>query len=102
MGVGESLWVNFAVVRFERDTTRKQPNVQFKMRILDESGKPTLAKPESGLIDQDVAATDKLLGGQFPISVNRAGKFVIELKALDKVASKTATLSFPLTVKVRR
>jgi hypothetical protein len=101
VGAGQSIWVNFAVVRFERVRGMSQPNVQFEMRILDEGGKPTLAKPDTGIINQDVPATDKLLGGQFPISVNRPGKFVVELKAVDKIAGKSATVSFPLTVQPR-
>jgi hypothetical protein len=102
VGAGQSIWVNFAVVRFDRAKTRKQPNVQFEMRILDASGKPTLAKPETGVINQGVPVNDKLLGGQFPISVNRPGKFIVKLKAVDKVAAKSATVSFPLTVLSRR
>jgi hypothetical protein len=101
VGTGQSIWVNFAVVRFERVRGMSQPNVQFEMRILDEDGKPTLAKTETGIINQDVPAADKLLGGQFPISVNRPGKFVVEIKAVDKIAGKSATLSFPLTVQPR-
>ncbi|MBY0527148.1 MAG: hypothetical protein K2R98_27380 [Gemmataceae bacterium] len=102
LGVGQSVWVNFAAVRFERDKTKQQPQVQFEMRILDEAGKPVLDKPDSGIIDRDVAATDKLLGGQFYVSLNRSGKFVVELKAMDKVANKSATVSLPLTVLPRR
>jgi len=102
LGVGQSMWVNFAVVRFERDKGKQQPVVHFEMRVLDESGKPTLGKPQTGTIDRDVAASDKLLGGQFYVSVNRPGKFVIELKALDKVAGKSATVSFPFHVLSRR
>jgi hypothetical protein len=102
LGVGQSMWVNFAVVRFERDRAKQQPHVQFEMRILDENGKPTLAKPETGIIDRDVAASDKLVGGQFSVSINRPGKFTVELKATDKIAEKSSTVSFPLTVQPRR
>jgi hypothetical protein len=102
VGVGDSIWLNFAVVKFGRDPARQQPNVQFEMRILDENNKTTVAKPQTGVIDQDVAARDKLLGGQFLISANRPGKFVVELKAVDKVAGKSTVTSFPLTVHSRR
>jgi hypothetical protein len=101
VGTGQSIWVSFAAVRFNRDQTTKQPNIQFEMRILDEDGKPTLAKPETGTINRDVPAGDQLLGGQFPISVNRPGKFVVQLQTVDRVAGKTATLTFPLTVQPR-
>ena len=102
VGTGQSILVNFAVVRFDRAKTSKQPNVQFEMVNLDEAGKATLAKPETGNIDRDVPADDKLLGGQFPISLNWPGKFVVELKAVDQVAGKSATVSFPLIVHPRR
>jgi hypothetical protein len=102
LGIGQSVYVNFAVARFEREKAKQQPNVQFEMRILDEAGKPTLARPDTGAIESGVAASDKLLGGQFYVSVNRPGKFVVELKAMDKVAGTSSTVSFPLTVQPRR
>lgn len=102
LGVGQSIFVNFAAVRFERDKGKGQPQIVFEMRLLDEAGKPTLDKPESGVIDSDVPASDKLVGGQFPVSLNRAGKFTVELKATDKIAGKTATVTLPLTVQPRR
>lgn len=100
--VGESVWVNFALVRFDRDKSTKQPNVRCEMRVLDEGGKPTLAKPDTGVINQDVPARDKVLGGQFHVAVNRPGKFVVELRAVDAVAGKSAAASFPLAVHPRR
>lgn len=102
VGAGDSVWVNLAVVGFGRDKGKQQPNLEFQMRVLDESGKPTLAKPETGVINQDVPPGDKLLGAQFLVSANRAGKFVVELKAADKISGKSATTSFPLTVYPRR
>jgi hypothetical protein len=102
VAVGDSIWVNFAVVKFDRDQGRQQPNVQFEMRILDENKKETLPRSATGVINRDVAAGDKLLGGQFLISANRPGKFVAELKAVDKLSGKSAALSFPLSVRPRR
>jgi hypothetical protein len=101
-GVGDSLWVTFAVVKFGRDSATQQPHVQFEMRILDENNKTTVAKAQTGVINRDVAASDKLLGGQFLIWANRPGNFVLELQAVDKVAGKSCALSFPLTVRARR
>jgi hypothetical protein len=102
VGVGDSVWVSFAVVKYVRDRATQQPNVQLEMRILDENKKTTVAKPQIGVINQDVAASNKLLGGQFLVSANRPGKFVVELKAVDKVTGKSAVTSFPLTVHSRR
>src|SRR5262249_9580852 len=102
VGVGDSLWVSFAAVKFDHDPATQQPHVQFEMSILDENNKSTVAKPQTGVINQDVAASAKLLGGQFLVSANRPGKFVVELKAADKVTGKSAVTSFSLTVHSRR
>jgi len=98
-GVGEVLWVNFALVGFERAAdAKKQPHVQFEMRIFDENGKPTTAAPFSGEIKDKVTEKSPEIQGQFLLSLNRAGKFRVELKASDLLAKKTSELSFPLTV----
>lgn len=101
VGSGESIWVTFATVHFGRDN-KQQPNVQFELRILDEGGKPVGVDPQTGLIDRTAQTKEKLLGAQFLVCANRAGKFVVELKATDKVAGKSATTSFPLIVYPRR
>ncbi len=96
--VGQSYWVNFAAIGFERDKTKKQPSVGVEMRILDESGKPTLAKPYTGEVTQEVPADVQALPMQFLLALNRSGKFVVELQATDRIAKKTTKLSFPITV----
>jgi hypothetical protein len=97
---GQSFWVNFAAVGFERDKVKKQPDVAVEMRILDESGKPTLAKPYTGEVTagNNVPAEAQALPMQFLLALNRAGKFQVELQATDRIAKKTAKLSFPITV----
>ena len=49
---------NGAVVGFGRDGAAQQPNVALELRVLDENGKPTTAKPFGGTIDKDVPAQD--------------------------------------------
>jgi hypothetical protein len=93
---GESLWVNCAVVNFQRNG--KQPNVAVELRVLDESGKPVLSKPFRGVIDKDVPATALSLPVQFLVALNRAGKFTIEVKATDQSSGKKAELNFSITV----
>jgi hypothetical protein len=98
-GVGESLWVNFAVVGFERATdAKKQPNVQFEMQIFDDTGKPTTAKPFTGTVNDKVLEKAPALQGQFLLSLNRAGKFRVSVKATDQISKKTSEVTFPLTV----
>jgi hypothetical protein len=102
VAAGETVWLNFAAVRFGRDKGKEQPHVAFEMRILDEAGKPTLSKPHVGVINADVPPTEKLIGGQFQVAANRPGKFTIELAAEDKVTGKTALVKLPLLVQPRR
>lgn len=98
-GVGETLWLNFAVVGFDRASAgKKQPNVHVEMRIFDEDGKPTLPNPFTGEINDKVPEKAPALQGQFLISLNRPGKFRVDLKATDQVSKKTSEVSFPLAV----
>jgi len=97
LGPGQSLYVNAFAVDFARDAS-KQPKLAFECRILDEAGKPTLPAPLMGTIEKDVAADAKAVPLQFLVSLNRPGKFTIELKATDKVSGKTDTRTFPITV----
>lgn len=98
MSVGESAWINAAAVGFERDKSTGQPHVDLEMRITDEKGKPTLAKPFAGTINKDVHARANALPLQFLLYLNRAGKFNLDVKATDKVSGKTFSQSFPITV----
>jgi hypothetical protein len=96
--VGGSLVVGASVVGFERDKATGQPHVNVELQILDEQGKPTLAKPFVGVINEKVPANLRALPAQFFVALNRPGKFTVQLKATDQIAKKTATLSFPLSV----
>jgi len=96
--VGESLFVNFSVVGFGRDPSKKQPKVEVSLRVLDENGKATMANPLQGKVDSDILAEVKLLPMQFALLLNGAGRFTVELSATDQVSGKTARLSFPLKV----
>jgi hypothetical protein len=97
LGVGQYVYVNGHVVEFQRGAGG-QPNVALELRILDESGKPTLAQPLTGRIDKGVPARDPVLPMQFLVLLNRPGKFTIELKATDTVANKSVTQTLPITV----
>jgi hypothetical protein len=95
---GESMWVNFGVVGFDRGAGG-QPNVAFQLRILDDQGKPTLEKPFTGDMNKDVPAELLALPAQFLVTLNRPGKFKVEVKAVDRLSKKTVDLSFPLNVR---
>jgi hypothetical protein len=50
VGPGETVWFNAAVVQV-RPGPDRQPKVALALRVLDESGKPTLAAPFTGQIE---------------------------------------------------
>jgi hypothetical protein len=97
---GQALWFHFGIVGFKRDEKTKKPSVSLEWRVLDESGKPTLDKPitgefnETSMIDENWS----LIPTSFLLTLNRVGKFTVEIKAVDKLADKTATLKFPIAV----
>jgi hypothetical protein len=96
---GQTFLVNFALVGFELDKARKdQPNIETSMRVLDEDGKPTLAKPYSGEAKDVGPEFKRVIPMQFILQLNRTGKFKIELKATDKVGGKSAEQVLDLTV----
>lgn len=100
---GQTFLFFFGVVGFEAKAG-KTPQDQLttdltvELSVLDEAGKPTLAKPFSGNIKAVPPESKDFWPGQFPLSVNRSGKFTIVLTATDKQGNKTAKLELPLTV----
>jgi hypothetical protein len=95
--VGQEFLIDFSTVAFERDKTTKKPNIALEMKILDDAGKPTFAKPFSGT-SSDVPDNFLAMRWVLPITLNRPGKFTIELKATDQVSKKTSKVTFPVTV----
>jgi hypothetical protein len=93
---GKPSWINFAAVGFERKDG--QPNLAVVMRVLDENGQPALAKPSEGEVKQDVPEKALAVPLQFEVRLKDPGKYTIELKATDKVAGQSTTLSVPLIV----
>jgi hypothetical protein len=96
---GQSMFVTFGLVGFARDKTEKmQPHLVTELRILDENGKPTLEQPFAGELKENVPTSALGVPMQFLVSVNRPGKFTVELTAHDKIAGTKSTLTFPLVV----
>jgi hypothetical protein len=104
LSVGESLFVNTAVIGFGRAGAAKQPNLTVEMTVLDDQNKPTLPKPFSVVVDEKAPKESHVdekavvVPFQFLVSLNRAGKFAVELKVTDNIAKKTVTQKIPFTV----
>jgi hypothetical protein len=96
--VGESLYISFAAVGFARDKSSRQPDLQLSLRVLDEQGKPTMSAPLSGRANQDIAEELKILPMQFALTLNRVGRFTVDLTATDQLTRKTARVTFPIRV----
>jgi len=94
---GQSFWVNFNAVNFERGGDSKNPDIKLEMVVLDEKGRPTLNGPIGGSIT-DLPREFSYAPTQFWLPLNRAGKFTVKLKATDNIGKKAADLSFPITV----
>jgi hypothetical protein len=98
-GRGEALFVNFAVVNFQRrGDKQEQPHVTFEMQVFDAKGKPTTPKPLTGTVKEMVPVGAPAVPGQFFLSLNRAGTFRVVLKATCQISGKSAEVSFPLAV----
>jgi hypothetical protein len=98
--VGDSAYLRFSAVGFARHKDKKQPqpNVHVSMRILDEQGKPTMGQPLTGKIDSDVAPDARYLPMVFGITLNRPGRFTLEVTAEDRVAKKSSQISYGLRI----
>jgi len=102
--VGQSVFVQFGVVGFDRASDpkdpkkAKQPNVTMEMLALDEKGQPTLQKPLSYSMEAGVDEKDGGFTMRFLLPMTRAGKYTVRLKATDNLSKKTATFDLPITV----
>src|SRR5262249_3293833 len=93
--VGQKLFVHFSIAGFERDQKTKQPNGKVQLQVYDEKGQALfvddkgMLKPREFIQDANSANPVKEGDGafalQFPVFMNRPGKFVVEVTAIDQV-----------------
>jgi hypothetical protein len=96
--IGQPLVLTFGIVGFERDAKTKQPRIELKMNVLDETGKSTQPKPITEIIGKNVEEKESIISPAFDLALTRAGKFTIELTATDTLNKKTSTVMLPLIV----
>lgn len=100
--VGQLIYLQFNIASFERDPKTKQPDVKLEFQIYDDKGATTLPTPREHI--QDAKSADPVpdrvdaFAKQFPLFMSRPGKFVVEIKATDRVSKKTFTYKLPVTV----
>jgi hypothetical protein len=95
---GQALHLHFFVVGFSRDATTRQPHVVAEIRVLDQNDKPTIEQPLALMYNKGVEEKDAGLPFTFPLLLNRAGIYKLEVKADDKISGKSYKVSFPVTV----
>ncbi len=105
--VGQSIYVQFGVVSFERAVPKAdpkapkaaaQPDMTFEMQTLDSFGKPTVPKPTVYKLATEVKEQDQGFTMRFLLPMTRSGKFTVRLKATDNVSKKESTFDLPVTV----
>lgn len=94
--IGGQMHLGFRVVGFARGKD-KQPDIRVALRILDEKGKPTVAQPLGGRV-QDVPADQLVVPLSFALTLDNAGRYTLELTAQDQVSGKTAVVSLPVRI----
>jgi len=95
---GQSVWVHFVVVLFDRDKTKKQPSLSVEMSTLSADGMPTVPKPTILEISSEVDEKDTGIPLRFLLPLNRPGKFTVQLKVTDKLTNKTSSVQLPIEV----
>lgn len=100
--VGQTIYVQFSIASFDRDPKTKQPDVEVICQLLDDKNTPLLTTPRKHMQDakspQQVKDADGAFALQFPVFMNRPGKFTVEITATDRVTKKTASYKLPVTV----
>ncbi len=95
--VGQIIYVHGAVCAFGRGPNKK-PNASVTLRVLDDAGRPTVAKPQSVQVPPEIPEGNDMAFITLVIPLNREGTFTVEVTANDAATGKTATVSFPLRV----
>src|SRR5262245_38629015 len=94
--VGQLMWLHFYVVQFGRDDKTKEPDVSVEIKAL-ESGKAVTEKPLTLRYNKEVPRNATEIANGIVVPFNRAGQFVVEIKAECNITKKTSTIKVPLT-----
>jgi len=92
--VGQNLFVRFAAIHFSRE--KKDAQIEASLKVLDGEGKNILSLPMTKTLT--AVGESPWAPGDFGVTLNRVGDFTVEIHANDKIADKSAKLSFPLRV----
>lgn len=96
--VGQVPWLHYSLVGFERDKTTKYPKLNVEVITYNDKGQKLLPKPLTQDFEKEAGETDFVFPLRFAMPFNTPGKYVVEVKATDKIAGKTAKIAVPVTV----
>ena len=101
---GQHYVASFALVNMKLDA-KNNPNVAVVMKVLDEAGTQEMTKPINTFLPKDMPQDgcikldkENFVPMQFPIYLNRAGRFTVEIEATDLAANRKTKLRYKLTV----
>jgi hypothetical protein len=92
--VGQTLYLNAVVIGYKPDPKNQQATLQFELNVLDEAGKPALAKPLTGEVKN--IPVDTHVPFRFELPIHRTGRYKLVVKATDEIAKKTTSVTVPL------
>jgi hypothetical protein len=92
--VGQTLYLNAVAVGYKPDARSQQAALQFELSILDDAGKPALARPLTGEVKG--GAVDTHVPFRFELPIHRTGRFKLNVTATDQISKKSISLSVPL------
>lgn len=92
-GIGQALYVGFAVVGFQNDPATKHPKLRFEMKVKS-NGAVVSTATQVGEVNanqqQKVPADAQMIPGRFLLPLSKAGDYTLEVTATDLVNQKVA------------
>lgn len=95
--VGETVFLNFSAVGFQR-TKDKKADLHFELKVTDENGKPTLNQPIAADIKNGIPEDAQMIPLHYGLTLNRPGRYTVEISARCAVGNKTSTVSLPIRI----
>jgi hypothetical protein len=101
---GQNYVASFALVNMKLDA-KYNPNVDVVMRVLDAGGLQEMSLPIRTFLPKDLPSElqgklnkENFVPMQFPIYLNRAGRYTVEIEAIDRAANRQAKIRYTLNV----
>jgi hypothetical protein len=96
--VGGTIYLNFSAVGFGRNAKDKKPDLNVDLKVVDAKGKPTLPKSLNTKIHDDIPADATLIPLQYGLTLNRPGRYIVEISARCAASNKMASVSVPVQI----